>query len=456
MGDPRMEPPVCGPRIRSSRWFLVVSTGLLVFLCLAVLLAGLLLLRRSSQPRLGQIAGNSMEPTLVGPRVLLPCQACAFENRFCMDAWQPGRPIKCLNCGQALDVPDDPILEAGQNVRYLPTLPWSRNHPRGPGGHLLRRGDIVVLERSGGPEPTDGHEREVKRIAGLPGERIAIQDGDLWIDGQRFQKDLTQFLQQAILVGHWTAGLSTTCSTLESFFDAFDHPINNDLPINAHDSITVLPVRDLGVSLRIARASPAWSLRLGWQVEDTSVHVKLDCNQGSILSVQLDSELLTRSEESATKRLADDAPLWLTIASVDGRVLISDGHATWIGERTLTVERSDMLAHNTSMRQSFLQFESLSGEIEFDRCLVYRDIHYRGYSDAPEQGIRAGEGYVVLGDNVSISNDSRGAGDASQRVPVENIRGLIPPDHVPLVRLLQRAERMPMSPPRLGHAILPE
>ena len=42
-----------------------------------------------------------------------------------------------------------------------------------------------------------------------------------------------------------------------------------------------------------------------------------------------------------------------------------------------------------------------------DRCMIYRGLHYRGIRDSPEQEFAAAEGWIVLGDNGTISEDSR-------------------------------------------------
>jgi hypothetical protein len=42
-----------------------------------------------------------------------------------------------------------------------------------------------------------------------------------------------------------------------------------------------------------------------------------------------------------------------------------------------------------------------------DRCMIYRGLHYRGIRDSPEQEFTAAEGWIVLGDNGTISEDSR-------------------------------------------------
>jgi signal peptidase I len=46
-------------------------------------------------------------------------------------------------------------------------------------GSLPRRGDVVVFRRPGDPSQV-----WVKRVIGLPGDRIAMRDGQVWINGQ--------------------------------------------------------------------------------------------------------------------------------------------------------------------------------------------------------------------------------------------------------------------------------
>jgi len=41
---------------------------------------------------------------------------------------------------------------------------------------------------------------EVKRVVGLPGERIAIRRGDIYVDGRIARKTLPQFRDTAVLV----------------------------------------------------------------------------------------------------------------------------------------------------------------------------------------------------------------------------------------------------------------
>lgn len=68
----------------------------------------------------------------------------------------------------------EPMLVHGESM--LPTLPPGQRIAVGPARGLPRRGDVVVVRRP---------EREVvKRVVGLPGERVRLVGGRLEIDGR--------------------------------------------------------------------------------------------------------------------------------------------------------------------------------------------------------------------------------------------------------------------------------
>jgi signal peptidase I len=62
-----------------------------------------------------------------------------------------------------------PALASGQSVlASRPRLPWDR----------LRRGDVVVLRH-----PVWSDRIYIKRIIGLPGEEVRLEDGRVYLDG---------------------------------------------------------------------------------------------------------------------------------------------------------------------------------------------------------------------------------------------------------------------------------
>ncbi len=69
----------------------------------------------------------------------------------------------------------EPLLVRGDSMR--PTLDPGQRIAVGPVRGTLRRGEVVLLRRP---------EREmVKRVVGLPGERVRLVDGRLEVDGLR-------------------------------------------------------------------------------------------------------------------------------------------------------------------------------------------------------------------------------------------------------------------------------
>jgi signal peptidase I len=69
----------------------------------------------------------------------------------------------------------EPVLVEGDSMR--PTLPPGQRAAVGPLDRPLRRGDLVVVRR-----PPSGLE-VVKRVVGLPGERVRLAAGRLEVDG---------------------------------------------------------------------------------------------------------------------------------------------------------------------------------------------------------------------------------------------------------------------------------
>ncbi|MGI8755009.1 MAG: signal peptidase I [Acidimicrobiales bacterium] len=60
--------------------------------------------------------------------------------------------------------------------------------------HDIHRGDVVVFERP--PNETDNGIKDlIKRVVGLPGERVSVQDGFVKIDGRKLTEPYTHGLQ---------------------------------------------------------------------------------------------------------------------------------------------------------------------------------------------------------------------------------------------------------------------
>jgi signal peptidase I len=116
------------------------------------------------------VAGSSMVPTLQGPHRVYHCNACGEAFAVALDQVSPEMAAVCPRCGK------------------LSTHAVSRD---APGQRLLvdrtafafrkpRRWEVVVFRT-----PEDTRQLCVKRVVGLPGETVALADGQLRIDGRQ-------------------------------------------------------------------------------------------------------------------------------------------------------------------------------------------------------------------------------------------------------------------------------
>ncbi|MBM3964809.1 MAG: hypothetical protein FJ308_07035 [Planctomycetes bacterium] len=317
--------------------------------------------------------------------------------------------------------------------------------------------------------------REVKRVLGLPHEDVAIRDGRLWVNDTLISPTPSQFLRQAVLMRHWLA--DTQSSSLDLFLRSIHAPIHNNLPINAHDSHAYVAAKNYGVSFRFGAMDGQWKLRLRWIQSELNISSdagtpESDREQRSNSDRKPDShryfcDLEIASEES-TELWVNGNPLapnphrrgwsspWLTLLSIDGTLYVGENYAmpwTAIGRHFEMAEQEPDVAISSSLLRSadslaeenvqLVSLEVLHGDPAIDRCLVYRGIVYRGYRDTDTQRFRPADGFIVLGDNVSISEDSRGAGDASTRIPAQQMRGIVSPEQNDLDSLIRQTESLP-------------
>jgi signal peptidase I len=120
-------------------------------------------------------ATNAMAPTILGRHLRSTCPACGaigYISSAGIDEYSLAEELGI--CGTCLRASLMPIA----------------NKTRFTSDSLLaakflepRRWDLIVFRN-----PEDGSTVYVKRLVGLPGEEVAIRDGDVWIDGARAEK----------------------------------------------------------------------------------------------------------------------------------------------------------------------------------------------------------------------------------------------------------------------------
>lgn len=301
----------------------------------------------------------------------------------------------------------------------------------------LKRGDLVVFNAP------DLDRREIKRIVGFPGERIEIKSGDLWVNGQRWRKDMAALLNQSILLAdstmssrsdmRWETRAATTAqrvvlkpidesttdapstadeqnrtmgslalrfaqsphlspqATSKSLSSSQSEWIDNRLVSNLHDSHCLIPVKDIGIALQLGTETPQWTLSVDFQSVGGHTTVVLN-RDGSNWEGVLGDEKKQRSAPEVTDANVTE---WLVVAMVDGDLVVSLNKLELFRWR---------LEENREIASVLLK--CLAGSIEITERLAFRDIEYRGAGDSASQAFEE-QGIVLVGDNVSLSFDSR-------------------------------------------------
>ena len=428
---------------RLSRWFVAATLGLLAFLILG-LVGAYLLIRQSHVVLVGRIAGSSMEPALRGPRLEIVCTNCQSSNSWTYDAWNPSREARCRFCREYLDTPD-PKVTQGETIRYVPiprlrpstapTADAKEDRTSGGQSELVDRWDILVLEARQDDNPEANQANQVKRVVGLPGESIRIAQGRIYADGKPIVPNLTEFMQQAVLIAHWElgsnspsenqSGENSPSKTLEEFLSGIAAPIDNALPINAHDSHHPVAVSDIGIAMRLAQPQSNWNLKFQLAHGDQRVPIELSCYEKDT-QVTLVAPGIQEGTDSVSSPsppspspqigwIRSWQPTWIHVVVLGGRLIVFD-------------ERQERWSVALGPMQEGLRWTELSlidppGLI--DRCMIYRGLHYRGIRDSPEQEFAAAEGWIVLGDNGTISEDSRYW--ERPRIDRDELRGILEP-----------------------------
>ncbi len=144
------------------------------------------------------ISTGSMAPGLLGYHKRIVCPLCdaqfelgvAYDDAQSLVDVSPYEPTHCScpNCGKdRIDIRDVPKTQGDQLLVHKYT--YSVRNPD--------RWEVVVFRN-----PALATEAYVKRVIGLPTERVQVRDGDIFINGELARKSLTQALATELSVYH--------------------------------------------------------------------------------------------------------------------------------------------------------------------------------------------------------------------------------------------------------------
>ncbi len=378
------------------------------------------------------ILTGSMAPTLLGTHCDVTCANCGFE--YAIEAerqLKQGQIVVCPNCDHSEEL-ETARIRSGDRV-----LVWRSIVDMQP----PQRWDMITLRM-----PKQSKEFGVKRIIGLPGERIQLRDGDVYIDGYLVRKSLKEQRAIAILVhdadypprgkkgaksrwrggpdSHWeTSGGTFRCSGENATTDWLvyhnerrqggpgkfvEGPITDRYAYNQTSPIRDLhPTGDVMMTCR-ARFAPkaSWSIRATdrktpYIVTFDGLQERFELRQGF--------RMLTSQE----LKLGESHEHALVVSLIDRRYEIAlDG-------RSLYQLDLDMSSNSIEPSAQPFAIGLVQGSVEIDQLRVWRDVYYTvppvlgQKGNAPPgralfQPYTLGDDeYFLLGDNSPRSLDSR-------------------------------------------------
>jgi signal peptidase I len=276
-----------------------------------------------------------------------------------------------------------------------------------PGDHLLverfsyvfrdpRRWDIVVFQY-----PLFRERLFVKRVVGLPGERVEIKDGDLWIDGKVARKP--PLVQQTLWVELFPR--ASTLARPKAINDGFQHV--DDSPGSwsrvSDTEMRCVPAKDAPSFASFAGAGAHPDLRV--------VFTATPAERGTVLArvtsrgVPVTLSLAAADASPGSSFDVDGRPIELpdvraTVgAPVRIEVCVADGEA-WAVVDGRELARADV-PPPTKDRRNRLEVGAQGGAVNFRDAWAGHDIEYVASGTAGKWDVPS-DGFFFVGDNQEV------------------------------------------------------
>ncbi len=379
-----------------------------------------------------RVQSRSMEPTFCGPRFALRCPECNatfsvaldvdpargatgnLDSPEARDFRERARFAACPECGFDRVPTSDATFNDGELVDADPDANAS-----------IERWDVAVFRDASG-------RRALKRVVGFPGERVAIRNGDLCVNGALERRSWEQIWSTAASVGATEIKRDGERTTITRVLRSRDPngnarstptSISNESPIPAWNGANAAPVefaRDFFLEFQWLARDGA-PCRFGvlarrptraWLVELDSERATIDVASTPLYNGRArsgrDFAELTRADFAREERtqfewrrydLRADRNYAIQLAIVDGELILCVD-----GLECARVETNDLDDPSIGVAVPFVL---LGDATRVTTPRILRDLHYSSARDAsPETVVPQGHFYV-LGDNSPASRDSR-------------------------------------------------
>ncbi len=391
-----------------------------------------------------EVASSSMAPALLGPTLQANCPHCQNSFPIAADTYRGSLPTRCSQCGGTCQVGSQ--LIPGQRVAITPARAQQ----------AWQRLDLIAFK-----DPVSGT-TQVKRVWGLPNEKIKLQGGEVFIAGQPdavpllLQKTLQQMMQTCVPISnypsdkvsgwrivqdkHSVAASSPPVETL-----ALSQPTQTDTPLTLPPNQSLQWTFRHPAPVRTAEVPAERWLQTGPIVDDYQINQGISCSLHEVadylLTVELQAALIGelviycrldtrvvpvtfRSPVSAAMTSQRDKNKKSSTGPVHGLVFQVDRHIklAWCDKRLLietdlesqTITTSDLTSLNGELSNELINSDlQIAGtpmlRIEANRALrikqiiIARDLYFEDWHSENERT----DGYFVLGDNLPVSIDSR-------------------------------------------------
>lgn len=282
-------------------------------------------------------------------------------------------------------------------------------------GDVVRTGWLPVLDRWRRPRrferwaiaATDGV--AVKRLVGLPGERLAIRDGDLVIGDETVLKGPRLLAEMGSRVAAAT-GKTPEPPVDGSWFASAREVLDDEPGISARSQV-LLPVRDVGIAavVQVTELPPAGFVRVRARVGSRVVPWRLStAGRHAVVAGRLDGRLVAAAwlVEQTTARdcLPDGAPAQWQVVEPWAESEADDGESPPLG---ITIESSGSVS-------------------VLEPVTLWRDGQYRPAANGLDTWSLGPDECFMLGDHPPSSTDSR----QWNAIPRDRLQHRIPSGHV--------------------------
>jgi signal peptidase I len=381
------------------------------------------------------VASGSMAPALLGPHRQWRCARCSHDFDCGLESLPaPGVAAVCPNCGAENDA-EQGVDRHGDRV-FVDRSAFLWRSPR--------RWEAVVFRCPDEPDTLC-----IKRVVGLPGERVQIQQGDVFVDGTIAQKDLALGRAMAVRVydtpdldqrwqprspGAWQAigarfvhpgriekpgGKRYQRSRSPRVIDwlTYHHqqrfvggersgPILDESPCDQNESRELTAVADITLRCEI-QATGTGTIVLRADARADEFVLRLDVVTG-------EGELLHNGR--ATALIA--APLDPFGGFARLELIVADRRVQLALNKSLLLEYDYQPADNPAPFAGSIEARSAEqplaigvqeAEVEIRHLQIFRDIYYTaGSAQATQTSFQLGpDEYFLLGDNSPHALDSR-------------------------------------------------